>query len=271
MVMGIIGKTHGVKIARKPKPNAASRKIPRSSEFAGVAAPSWCPISRGLGLAIARRDCQCRRGSRGVDHQRCNGTALHGRDAQLIAAYLVANFGADFSGTGGRVLLQRNIQQEDHVAFVGLGVQIEIGIEGALGLRLENALAFHRSRVEQANRGGDRAAFGRREGIQMPARRRSCPPAAPKPSTLEPPWRVQSQATTRPGSAPAPSRPVESPLRETPLSSVYSTELSALGHCNFGPTLKFGLDALVDLPARKLGRHPDGVLEWRWRWSFHGK
>ncbi len=41
MVIGIIGNTHGVKMARKPKPNAASRKIPRSSVLAGAAVPVW--------------------------------------------------------------------------------------------------------------------------------------------------------------------------------------------------------------------------------------
>ena len=137
IVIGIMGKTQGVKMEASPKPKATARKASQPFGLAAAAADDAGPAG-GLRLGVAGgNDDGGGRGGR-VDGEG-GGAGPLGRDAHLGIAGLVAGGDGEFGGAGGGVLLQLQFEQEGDVAFVGLGVGVEVGVEGALGGGLEDA------------------------------------------------------------------------------------------------------------------------------------
>src|ERR1035438_1414481 len=149
MVMGIMGKTQGVKMQASPRPKATSRKAPQPWEAGGGTAAEedgggWCGGSR-------------------IDDDPSRAGPLAGYATGVVAG-LVADLDGKRSGAGGGVDGKSNIEQEGFLAFVGFGFGVEGGVEGAFGSGLEHA---HQSAGGNLESGGDTG--GGRSRVEMPA------------------------------------------------------------------------------------------------------
>ena len=133
-VIGIMGNTQGVKMAASPMPNAVSAHKTRPSLAAGFSAAATSALPPIL--RIPRRNRQRRRSrSRGIHgHHKLRASSSR-RQALLVVAGLIAHLRFQFHFTRG-LFLQRRRKQEDNFAREGFGIQIEVGIELALGLGL---------------------------------------------------------------------------------------------------------------------------------------
>ena len=160
--MGIMGKTQGVKMAARPKPKATARNARSpSAGAAGVddgARAGACGSEYPAGMTYGRRGRRV--------HGEGGGAGPLGGHAHFGIAGLVAGGEGEFRRAGGGVLLQFQFEQEGDVAFVGLGVGIEVGVEGAFGLGLQGAKPGDGGAGRQLEFGGNRRRGG--HGIQVP-------------------------------------------------------------------------------------------------------
>ena len=108
IVIGIIGKTQGVKIDARPNPKATARK---PASLSGGAASAAGASAGALGSAYPLGMDGRRRRRGGVDGE-CSGAGPLGGNALVRVAGLVTGGEREFDGAGGRVLLQLHLQQE---------------------------------------------------------------------------------------------------------------------------------------------------------------
>ena len=134
MVMGIMGKTQGVKMARQ-----AEAESHQQERVPGLAVPGeggrGRPRPGGLTLPCSPREWRRRRrGAAGSMVRVALAVGPVARDAQGVVAGLVAHLCGDFGRRPPRRPACRcNVQQENRRAFVGLGVELEVGSKAFLG------------------------------------------------------------------------------------------------------------------------------------------
>ena len=125
--------------------------------------------SRGwgrLGLGVAGGDDDGGGGGGRIDGE-SGGAGPLGGHAHFGVAGLVAGGEGELGGAGGGVLFQLHFEEEGDVAFVGFGVGVEVGVEGAFGLGLEGAEASDGGVGRELDFGGHRGRGG--HGVQVPA------------------------------------------------------------------------------------------------------
>ncbi len=164
-MIGIIGKTHGVKMAASPNPKAMARKaqMDLSSVAAGpvvdvVGLASEYPAGIGVAEVAAAGSTVKRRGS------------FFGfrRDTGSRAAYLIPGLSRNLNRARRGSRFHRSDPDKNRLAFKRLGIRIEVGVVLADRLGLQNARQAKCGILGNFDRGCNR---GRRRGngIQMPA------------------------------------------------------------------------------------------------------
>ena len=168
MVIGIMGKTQGVKMVSSPKPKATARNGARSPE-AAVAVPAAASTGADGRLGISGGNGGRGGGGGGIDGQGRGDVLGDRRDAMRGVAHLVAGLQRDLDRSGGGILFQLQPDQEDHRAFVGLEFLVEAGVERALRRGLQQLEFSDGRRLAEFQRAGDVGILHRREGIHVPA------------------------------------------------------------------------------------------------------
>src|ERR1022692_3091638 len=183
IVMGIMGKTHGVKIAARPKPKATSRNAPRlwvpgltcadgaaaARVFGGPVASAY-PAGMGgtapCGAAVECTPCRCRSGSglprkppRRPPRRPASVAAQAGKPRSLRKS--------PYQGSAV-FRLQLQLKQENRGAFVSLRIKLEVWIVSLLGRRREHPDLLHGGIRGHLDRGGNSPRAGHR--IEVPAR-----------------------------------------------------------------------------------------------------
>ncbi len=96
----------------------------------------------------------------------CGGSAPDGRDTQAVITGLVTNFGGYFGRAAGSLGRKLQFDDETRRTFIGLGLLLQILIEGFLGSSLKHPALFDRRIGRHFDAGRDSPRGGHR--IHMP-------------------------------------------------------------------------------------------------------